>query len=135
MGGSGVVKLACVLVICMVVAGGEAAISCGQLASALTPCLPYLKNGGAKPPAACCGGVKKLSSAAKTTADRKAACTCLKGLSKSYSGVNYGLASGLPGKCGVSIPYKISPSTDCSKYVHPLSLSLCVKLIFRYENS
>ncbi len=114
MGGSGVVKLACVLVICMVVVGGEAAISCGQLASGLTPCLEYLKKGGTVPPG-CCSGVKKLNSAAKTTADRQAACTCLKNLSKSYSGVNYGLAGGLPGKCGVSIPYKISPSTDCTK--------------------
>ena len=114
MGGSGVVKLACVLVICMVVAGGEAAISCGQAASALSPCISYLTTGGTMPPAACCSGVKKLSSAATTTADRQAACKCLKNLSTSISGLNLGLASGLPGKCGVSISYKISPSTDCS---------------------
>ena len=124
MGGSGVVKLACVLVICMVVAGGEAAITCGQVVSKLTPCLTYLRNGGAVPPG-CCTGIKALNSAAKTTADRQDACNCMKTLSKSYTGLNLGLASGLPGKCGVSIPYKISPSTDCSKYVHPLSLSLC----------
>ena len=118
MGGSRVVKVACVLVICMVVTGVEASISCGKLASELSPCLDYLKKGGAVPPG-CCSGIKALSSASKTTADRQAACTCLKNLSKSYTGLNLGLASGLPGKCGVSIPYKISPSTDCSKYVHP----------------
>ena len=113
MSGSGVVKVACVVVICMVAAGVEAGISCGQLASGLSPCLDYLKKGGAVPPG-CCSGIKALGSATKTTADRQAACTCLKTLSKSYTCLNLGLASGLPGKCGVSIPYKISPSTDCS---------------------
>nr|B3A0N2.1 RecName: Full=Non-specific lipid-transfer protein; Short=LTP [Lycium barbarum] len=44
----------------------------------------------------CCGGIKKSAAAG-------------------ISGINYGIAAGLPGKCGVNIPYKISPSTDCSK--------------------
>nr|AAO33357.1 nonspecific lipid transfer protein 1 [Vitis cinerea var. helleri x Vitis vinifera] len=117
MGSSGAVKLACVMVICMVVAAPaavEAAITCGQVSSALSSCLGYLKNGGAVPPG-CCSGIKNLNSAAQTTADRQAACKCLKTFSNSIPGINLGLASGLPGKCGVSVPYKISPSTDCSK--------------------
>ncbi|CAH1441389.1 unnamed protein product [Lactuca virosa] len=103
----------CVVVTCMVVAApyAEAAITCGQVVSSLSPCIPYLKNGGAVPPA-CCSGVKSLNSAAKTTPDRQTACGCLKSAS---GGVNLGNAASLPGKCGVSIPYKISPSTDCSK--------------------
>nr|AFM35695.1 nonspecific lipid transfer protein [Vitis pseudoreticulata] len=117
MGSSGAVKLACVMVICMVVAvpaSVEAAITCGQVTSSLSPCLNYLKSGGPVPPG-CCSGIKNLNSAAQTTADRQTACKCLKSLSGSIPGINYGLASGLPGKCGVSVPYKISPSTDCSK--------------------
>lgn len=66
-------------------------------------------------PPGCCSGIKSLNAAAKTTPDRQAACNCIKGASKGIPGINYGLASSLPGKCSVSIPYKISPSTDCSK--------------------
>ncbi|KAM0006269.1 Non-specific lipid-transfer protein [Helianthus debilis subsp. tardiflorus] len=69
---------------------------------------------GAVPPA-CCSGVKSLNSAAKTTPDRQTACGCLKSAYSSNSGINAGNAASLPGKCGVSIPYKISPGTDCSK--------------------
>ena len=88
------------------------AITCGQVASSVAPCVNYLQKRGALP-AACCSGVKSLNAAAKTTADRRAACTCLKSLSKSISGINLGLAASLPSKCGVSIPYTISPSTNC----------------------
>nr|GEU83972.1 non-specific lipid-transfer protein-like [Tanacetum cinerariifolium] len=108
-------KIACVMVACMVVFAPHAnAISCGQVTSGLAPCLGYLRNGGSLP-ASCCNGVKGLSKAATTTADKKTACGCIKSLSGSIKGIKPALASGLPGKCGVSIPYKISPSTDCSK--------------------
>ncbi|XP_049374996.1 non-specific lipid-transfer protein 2 isoform X2 [Solanum verrucosum] len=63
----------------------------------------------------CCGGVKGLLGAAKTPEDRKTACTCLKSAANSIKGIDTGKAAGLPGVCGVSIPYKISPSTDCSQ--------------------
>nr|XP_017245496.1 PREDICTED: non-specific lipid-transfer protein 1-like [Daucus carota subsp. sativus] len=60
-------------------------------------------------PPGCCSGVRSLNGMAKTPVDRKQACTCLKSVFGSIKGINYGLAAGLPGKCGVSIPYKISP--------------------------
>ncbi|KAL7616722.1 hypothetical protein Lser_V15G02749 [Lactuca serriola] len=103
----------CVVVTCMVVAApyAEAAITCGQVVSSLSQCASYLRNGGAVPPA-CCSGVKSLNSAARTTPDRQTVCGCLK---RASGGVNAGNAASLPGKCGVNIPYKISPSTDCSK--------------------
>ncbi|KAK6164208.1 hypothetical protein DH2020_001072 [Rehmannia glutinosa] len=91
---------------------GEAAIGCGTVVSYLNSCIPYLTGKG--PLGSCCGGVKGLNSAAKTTPDRQSVCGCLKSIAGSYS-VNLGKAAGLPGQCGVSIPYKISPSTDCSK--------------------
>ena len=108
-------KLAvCVVLMCMVMGApiAQAAITCGQVSSSLGPCVPYLKAGGAVPPP-CCSGIKSLSGAATTTPDRQQACKCLKSAASSISGINYNLASGLPGKCGVSIPYKISPSTNC----------------------
>jgi len=112
-------KIACVvLMMCMIVAPmAEAAISCGQVNGALAPCIGYLK-GGPGPSAACCGGVRRLNGAATTTPARQAACNCLKQAAGAISGLNAGAASALPGKCGVSIPYKISTSTNCATYVH-----------------
>ncbi|KAK4381724.1 Non-specific lipid-transfer protein 2 [Sesamum angolense] len=63
----------------------------------------------------CCSGVKGLYGAAKTTPDRQSVCSCLKSLAGSYKDVDLSKAAGLPVQCGVNIPYKISPSTDCSK--------------------
>ncbi|KAL8214807.1 hypothetical protein R6Q57_004256 [Mikania cordata] len=109
-------KMACVVVACMLVFAphAEAAITCGQVVSCLIPCLGYLKTGG-KPSPGCCNGVRSLNRAAGTTADRKTACDCIKKSYGTYKGVNSGYASSLPSSCGVNIPYKISPSTDCSK--------------------
>ncbi|KAJ9543338.1 hypothetical protein OSB04_023045 [Centaurea solstitialis] len=90
------------------------AISCGQVVGSLSPCLDYLTNGGDVPPG-CCSGVVGLNDAAKTPADRQATCGCLKSVYASNSGINPSNAASLPGKCGLSIPYKISPNTDCSK--------------------
>ncbi|KAI7743456.1 hypothetical protein M8C21_011307 [Ambrosia artemisiifolia] len=102
-----------VVVACMVVAAPYAeAISCGQVTGKLVSCYGYLTKGGSVPPA-CCSGVKGLNSLAKTTPDRQAICNCLK--SAASSSINAGYAASLPGKCGVNIPYKISPSTDCTK--------------------
>lgn len=117
-------KVACVVaVMCMVVVAmsaapmAQAAITCGQVAGDMSPCFSYLRSGG-KPSDACCNGVKSLSGAAKTTADRQAACNCLKNLANNMGqSLNAGNAASLPGKCGVNIPYKISTSTNCATYV------------------
>ncbi|XP_006355281.1 non-specific lipid-transfer protein 2-like [Solanum tuberosum] len=109
-------KIACLVVLCMVVvalAPHAEALSCGQVTSGLAPCLPYLQGRG--PLGGCCGGVKGLLGAAKTPADRKTACTCLKSAASAIKGIDVGKAAGIPSACGVNIPYKISPSTDCSK--------------------
>ncbi|KAG6395482.1 hypothetical protein SASPL_146127 [Salvia splendens] len=91
----------------------EAAVGCGQVVSYLNPCIPYVTNKG--PMGSCCSGVKGLYNAAQTTPDRQSVCGCLKSLAGSYTGLDYNKAAALPSQCGVSIPYKISPSTDCSK--------------------
>ncbi|XP_059668133.1 non-specific lipid-transfer protein 1-like [Cornus florida] len=112
-------KVACVVLVCMVVVAlapplAEAAVTCGTVQSAVAPCIGYLRNGGVVP-ANCCNGIRSLNNAAKTTPDRQTACRCLQSASGKITGLKPALASGLPGKCGVSVPYKISPSTDCSK--------------------
>ncbi|MCL7031351.1 hypothetical protein MKW94_029146 [Papaver nudicaule] len=111
-------KLACVVLACMVVAApyaADGAITCGTVTAKMAPCLGYLKGGALA--SNCCSGVKSLLGAAQTTPDRQTACTCLKSASGSIPGINYANAASLPSRCGVSIPYKISPSTDCTKYV------------------
>ncbi|XP_050227711.1 non-specific lipid-transfer protein 1-like [Mercurialis annua] len=108
------VKLVSLFMVCMVIAPMVTeAISCGQISGALAPCMNYLKGQGSLP-AACCSGVKSINSAAQTTPDRQAACNCLKNAAGGIPGINQNLAGGLPGACGVSIPYKISMSTNCA---------------------
>ncbi|KAL6520846.1 tyrosine protein phosphatase [Orobanche gracilis] len=92
----------------------RATMSCGTVTSTLAPCLPYVTKGGPLGNG-CCGGITRLYNAARLTPDRQAICVCLKTLASSSGGVNLGKAAGLPKKCGVNIPYKIDPSTDCSK--------------------
>ena len=109
-----IMKLVSMVVMCIVLGAPVAqAITCGQVSSNLAPCINYVKSGGVVPPG-CCSGIRNLNSAAKTTADRQATCNCLKQLSGSIPGVKPNLAAGLPGKCGVNVPYKISTSTNCA---------------------
>ncbi|KAB1224631.1 Non-specific lipid-transfer protein [Morella rubra] len=91
----------------------SAAVSCGQVASALAPCISYVTNGGAVPPQ-CCSGIRTINNSAKTTPDRQAVCKCLKSTAGSISGLKPGLVAGLPAKCGVNVPFKISTSTNCA---------------------
>ncbi len=110
-----VVAAAVVALVLLAAATSEAAISCGQVASAIAPCISYARGQGSGPSAGCCSGVRSLNNAARTTADRRAACNCLKNAAAGVSGLNAGNAASIPSKCGVSIPYTISTSTDCSR--------------------
>ncbi|KAL8252600.1 hypothetical protein R6Q59_036293 [Mikania micrantha] len=114
--GGGMNKFLVILVACMVVGAPYAteALTCGVVVSKLSPCLNYLKGGGSVS-SACCKGVKGLNAAAKTTSEKKTACGCMKKAYKSVSGIKVDHALGLPKKCGVDIPYKITPNTDCNK--------------------
>ncbi|PIA32476.1 hypothetical protein AQUCO_04500231v1 [Aquilegia coerulea] len=117
MASSMIFKFTCVLVACMLVVSApyaEAAISCGLVAGKVGPCIQYLRGRGGPVPGNCCAGIKSLNSLARTTPDRQTACGCLKTTASKISGLNYKLAESLPANCGVSIPYKISPSTDCA---------------------
>ncbi|CAN8248471.1 unnamed protein product [Cochlearia groenlandica] len=101
--------ITCLVLTVCIVASVDAAVTCGTVASSLAPCGPYLANGGAVS-GPCCAGVKNLNGMAQTTPDRQQACRCIKAAA---GGINPSLASSLPGKCGVSIPYPISMNTNC----------------------
>ncbi|KAI4356143.1 hypothetical protein L6164_000190 [Bauhinia variegata] len=108
----------CLTVMCLALGPpkAEAAVTCGQVVRYLMPCVSYVTNGG-NVPAECCNGIRSLYGMAQTTQDRRSVCSCIKGAINGipYTGTNIGLAASLPGKCGVNIPYQISPNTDCSK--------------------
>ncbi|KAG4125752.1 hypothetical protein ERO13_D10G116500v2 [Gossypium hirsutum] len=111
-------KLACVVVLCLLVDAplAQGAISYDQVKSSLLPCVGYVRGNNARPaPPNYCKGIRSLKSAARIRLDRQAACKCIKSLAADISDINYGVAAGLPGQCNVHIPYKISPSIDCKR--------------------
>ncbi|KAI5655147.1 hypothetical protein M9H77_32334 [Catharanthus roseus] len=105
--------LALLCMVAIAATPGAEALTCAQVTGAVRPCIPYLTSNVALPPT-CCGGIKSLLSQAKTTPDRQTACNCLKTAARAFP-INLAKAAALPGQCGVNIPYKISPSTDCTK--------------------
>ncbi|XP_034584393.1 non-specific lipid-transfer protein 1 isoform X2 [Setaria viridis] len=91
-----------------------AALSCSTVYNTLMPCLGYVQSGGTVP-RACCSGIQRLVSGARTTPDRRAICTCLKNVAAGAAGGPYiSRAAGLPGRCGVPLPYKLSPNMNCN---------------------
>ncbi|PWA57476.1 non-specific lipid-transfer protein 3 [Artemisia annua] len=111
-------KLAFVVLLSLMVAivphTVQGAMTCQMVINSLTPCATYVTRGGPVPPS-CCSGISSLYRSATTTTDRQTACKCLEQGVGMIPGLNLDAASTLPSKCGVNIPYKISPSTDCSK--------------------
>ncbi|KAK7340044.1 hypothetical protein VNO77_20736 [Canavalia gladiata] len=110
------VKVACLGLMCMVLSIplADGAIPCGQVQFTLASCLGYLRGGGGAVPPACCNGVRTLNNQAKTTPDRRGVCTCLKSSVLRLPGINFATATALSAKCGVNLPYKISPAIDCN---------------------
>ncbi|XP_073119847.1 non-specific lipid-transfer protein 1-like [Henckelia pumila] len=111
MKGFAIILLVVLAVVSTAVRPGEA-ISCGDVQGALYPCLGYLASGG-DPSSECCSGVSNLSNSVQSQQDRQTACYCLKSAASSFP-VQQDAAANLPGRCGVSIGYSISPNVDCS---------------------
>ncbi|KAK4418840.1 Non-specific lipid-transfer protein [Sesamum alatum] len=108
----------CLVILWLVVTAFHAeatALSCGVVLTKLSPCISYIKSSGALP-LACCSGVKSINDAASTTPELQLVCNCIKTIVQSVGG-NTALVNTIPTKCGVNIPYKYSPSVDCSKLV------------------
>ncbi|KAK4481267.1 hypothetical protein RD792_012151 [Penstemon davidsonii] len=91
----------------------EAVVSCGQVQNGLVSCLGFLQGRALVPQ--CCNGIRSVAAAARTTNDRRATCRCLKTASRSLKSIDFGKAAILPGRCGVRIPFRISPNVDCSR--------------------
>lgn len=97
----------------VVVELGEA-ITCGEVEGALSPCVPYLTQGG-DPSGSCCNGVKKLVQTTPTRQDRQDACECMKAAATHYSNLKPDAASNLPSRCGVTTALPVSPSINCKR--------------------
>jgi hypothetical protein len=110
------VVAAVMLLVLLLAPASEGAITCSDVTKYLRPCVNYLVKGTGKPPAACCSGASALASAASTTADKKAACGCIKTAAKNIN-PNSQAAQALPGDCGITLSFTISPNVDCSKCV------------------
>ena len=74
--------MAALMLLLVLAPAAEAVITCTDVIKDLRPCLNYLVNGTGTPPAACCAGATNLASAASTSADKKAACDCIKNAGK-----------------------------------------------------
>ncbi|KAJ4831063.1 hypothetical protein Tsubulata_043528 [Turnera subulata] len=111
-------KLACGVLMCMVAYASlahAASFTCKQMLDTVAPCQPYLEN-AAPLTDTCCSRVKFLNNLATngTTADRQKACKCVKGAVANSTDSYLGLAQGLPGKCGVTAPYPIGRTVNCT---------------------
>ncbi|EXC32133.1 Non-specific lipid-transfer protein 8 [Morus notabilis] len=95
-----------VLLLLLTVAS-EATISCKQVVLHVQPWV----SGNGKPPAVCCA----VASKAPSSADKRAACECIKSASKFFK-IKPNLAEALPQNCGIKLPFTVSLNMDCSKY-------------------
>lgn len=93
----------------------EAIITCGDVDSDLSACVPYLTGKGVDPPPKCCAGVIKLKNSAVSIADKQAACKCVKEAASRISGIDDAAASSLPAKCNVQIDFPISKDFNCAE--------------------
>ncbi|GAU29985.1 hypothetical protein TSUD_160700 [Trifolium subterraneum] len=112
------IKVTCLAMICLVwsIPSANATLSCGQIKMTLLPCLGYVMTPGppgATVPGPCCNGVRTVNDEAKTTIDRQDTCKCLQTL-RNTPGANFDAVAAIPDKCGVNLPYKITPDIDCN---------------------
>ncbi|KAJ7959928.1 Non-specific lipid-transfer protein [Quillaja saponaria] len=106
-----------VVLACMLVAASHvdsATLTCAQVTVLLTPCISYAVYGGTVSPV-CCQGIKTLNAAYKTAEDRRSACTCIRDTAATIPGINYERVNALGGICNSPCPFKVYPSTNCSK--------------------
>ncbi|KAF7833837.1 non-specific lipid-transfer protein 1-like [Senna tora] len=89
-------------------------MTCDQVTIWLTPCISYAVIGG-KVSELCCKGIYSLNAAYKSGQDRRAACQCIKTKAANIPGINYDRVNAIAPKCGTKCPFKVYPTTNCSK--------------------
>jgi hypothetical protein len=102
------------LLAALLVSEASALIMCKQVGFNVVPCLLYTTGRATLTPG-CCNGARSIDGAESTSADHQVSCLCIEGLTSTISRLDLGAISSLAGKCGVSVPDPIHPSTDCDK--------------------
>ncbi|KAB2607227.1 non-specific lipid-transfer protein 1-like [Pyrus ussuriensis x Pyrus communis] len=92
----------------------NATVTCGQVVTLLTPCIPFGVFGGDVPPD-CCAGIKGLHDIQNTAEDRRTACSCIQKGAAMIPGLDYDRVNTLGDRCGSPCPYTVYPSTNCSE--------------------
>ncbi|MED6122608.1 hypothetical protein PIB30_037098 [Stylosanthes scabra] len=93
-----------------------ALMSCDEVKNDLMPCLSFVLFGGFMVPQECCNGARTVYGAAQTTPDRQAVCNCILNAIRGAPTTPFEVANAasIPPKCGLNVPYPITPSIDCS---------------------
>ncbi|GAV75533.1 hypothetical protein CFOL_v3_19012 [Cephalotus follicularis] len=100
-------KLACVVVMCLLVAAPltQVASQCNTVDSVVTTCLTDLKNGANID--GCCTGLKNVTASASSTATIETDCKCLKAILAGKS-INVTEVVALLKRCEIKLPENIS---------------------------
>jgi hypothetical protein len=75
------------------------AIACDEVTDAFAPCLSYDDDDEASiyvPSTECCDGIQGIADATQSTADKRAACSCLKTMLTMVSGMEPGEVARIP---------------------------------------
>lgn len=91
---------------------------CATVTALISTCSSFISYGmpDPMPGTPCCDAMVTLNMMATgPTDDENLVCKCLMGLITTYT-PNYSAIAALPGFCGVSLGFTVSPNTDCNKY-------------------
>jgi hypothetical protein len=91
------------------------AMPCEEVADAFAPCLRYARYQDPRPSLLCCDGLQAITDAAQSTADKRAACDCLKTMLTAFSEIDPDEVAGIPSICGVNMPFALSATADCTR--------------------
>ncbi|CAI8612931.1 unnamed protein product [Vicia faba] len=110
-------KVTFLAIICLVlgIPLANAAQTCGEIQTSLSPCLRYLTDQEPTVPVTCCNGVRTVNDQARTLPERKDACECIKSTLTIIPGLDLNAVQGLPNKCSVKPVFPIGADVDCSK--------------------
>ncbi|KAK1388748.1 AAI domain-containing protein [Heracleum sosnowskyi] len=101
------------IVVHLMVERGEA-LSCGDLSASVSQCSSYATGAVGNPSGGCCSAVKGVYALAKTSADRKVLCNCLKQSSSAVPNVQLSNVAAIPQKCGVPLSFSPDPNFNCN---------------------
>jgi hypothetical protein len=94
-------------------------VPCDEIVvNSLRPCVIDIAYGDQSVSDTCCGGILSLRQLAKTKMESRSIFTFLKKFLHGFPYTDYHvrLGASLPEKCGVILPYVISPTMDCNMY-------------------